>query len=284
MISKPEPSQKLEEETKRAVLVPLWIVNPGNAALAKMSKRPVMVAIDELGKSFLGHVQELSATHATVVPEGCFYLCKSVYVEIAFRFEQTQYSLTGQAKPSTAERSFRMEFDTVARKTMSTLGVRLGAAGLIESGKLPASEVEEESSSTKGKQGAVLPGKAVRWVRHESPPEGIERRQHHRYEVDTATRLTLVDGETRIDCTMIELSLGGCRLFFSEPCTLACGTNVEVQFVGDGLPLRLAAVIQVRSHDQVAGLRFVNVVPRMRERLEGLTAEIALGHAASPGS
>lgn len=265
-------------ETKKAILVPLWIVNSGNAALSKMAQRPVMVAIDELGMCFRGEVQDLTTTHSLVVPEGCFYLCKSVYVEISFRFEDTRYTLTGEAMPSKTDQSFLMEFDTVARKLMNTLGARLGAAGLIEASKLPAEAEEtaaEEEKSETNREKTKTPVQKMRWVRHDPPPDGIERRLHQRYEVELATHLTLVEDGTRQECTMVELSVGGCRLLFPTACEIPCGTQVEVQFIGDGLPLRLAAVVQVRSHERLAGLRFVNMVPRMKERLEGFAQEIS---------
>jgi hypothetical protein len=266
------------ERPKKAGLVPFWLVTNANAALARMARRPVLVAIDELEMTMPGQVLDLSMTHATVQPAGVFYLCKSVYVECAFRYGEMLYSLSGTADPSTPDKSFRMEFDTVARKAMAELGVQLRDAGLIDSERaekakeltrpLEAERQERESWSFNPRK-----------VRHDGPPGGVERRAHSRYDVETEVRLTLVEEGRRVECTMIDLSMSGCRLYFSRAESLELGAQVEVQFIGDGLPLRLAAVVQVVMHLQSAGLRFVNVPERMKERLEDLIQEITAGRA-----
>lgn len=272
-----------EHAQRKNALVPIWIVNSNNAALAKMTKRPVVTVIDELELTLRGEVVDLTMSHAQVRPETQFYLCKSVYAEIAFRFEETQYTLSGEALPSAADQSFRIEFDTVARKTMHALGVRLSEAGLLEaqSAAPQASEKTPKTAApaTKGEQHAARTPRA----RHDPPPDGVEQGRSQRFPIETAARLTLVNEGKRIDCTMIELGRCGCRLRFEAECALECGVHVEVQFVGDGLPLRLAAVVASRSHPHVTGLRFVNVGTRMQERLHGLLEEITRGQAIAAG-
>jgi len=258
------------------MLIPVWLVGSDHPALAQMARRPVLIAVDELDLTMRGQVVDMSRTHAVLMPDSKFYLCKNVYIEISFRFEATRYTLAGSAVPGLSDHNFHMDFDTVSRKTIQGLDWKLQSAGLLNGTPPPEVEPEQEE--------AVAPANEVvekipdgRRIRHEDPPDGIERRAHPRYEVEAYVRLTLVDEGRRLDCTMIDISLGGCRLFFNAPHELKQGLHVEVQFIGDGLPLRLAAVVQVCEYPQVVGLRYINVGARMQERLEWLVGEVAVG-------
>jgi hypothetical protein len=277
----------LVPQSMKQTLVPIWIVESDNPALARMTRRPVLIAIDELDLTMRGQAVDMTMTYAILRPESQFYLCKCVYIEVSFRFEATRYTLSGTAQRSLADQSFRIDFDSVARKTVAGLNERLQEAGLIEAGKpertpsapAPVEEPAEAEAKPPAAEQPVAEQPAGRRVRHDGPPDGIERRVCPRFDVETYTRLTLVDEGRRVDCIMIDLSQSGCRLYFEQPHGLACGLHVEVQFIGDGLPLRLAAVVQVCHHAQVVGLRFINVGTRMQERIEWLIGEVAAGRA-----
>jgi hypothetical protein len=266
-------------------LVPVWIIDSDNPALARMTRRPVLIAIDELELTMRGQVVGMTMAHALLRPDGQFYLCKSVYVEISFRFEATRYTLAGTAQPSEADQGFRIDFDTVARKTIAGMGERLKMAGLLDpigsDPKLQSAAVDVAPGDAEAvtKKPEPVDKSSGRMVRHDGPPHGVERRAHPRYDVDVYVRLLLVEEARRLECTMIDLSMGGCRLYFEQPHGLAKGQHVETQFIGDGLPLRLAAVVQVCEKPKVVGLRFVSVGARMQERLEWLISEVAAGRA-----
>lgn len=274
------PLQVPEQPIK--TLVPVWLVESDHPALARMARRPVLIAVDELDLTMRGQVVDMSTNHVLLRPEGQFYLCKSVYVEISFRFESTRYTLAGSAQPSAADQSFRMDFDTVARKTVASLNTHLQAAGLMDPdkpGSAMSSVVASAVHEPEEEEEAAPAEQPTRGVRHEDPPDGVERRSYRRYEVETYVRLTLVQEARRMECTMIDLSQSGCRLYFEHPHGLERGLHVEVQFIGDGLPLRLAAIVQACHNPQVVGLRFINVGARMQERIEWLISEIAAGRA-----
>lgn len=275
-------------QAAKQTLVPVWIVESDNPALARMTRRPVLIAIDELDMTMRGQVVDLKMTHAILRPDAQFYLCKSVYLEIAFRFETTRYTLSGTSQRSLADQTFRIDFDTVARKTVAGLGDRLKAGGLLEQAgsepAQPAPASEEKPAAAQADEHSPETEVAVgRRVRHEGPPNGLERRIHPRFDVETYVRLSLVEEGRRMECVMIDLSQTGCRLYFEHPHTLRRGLHVEVQFIGDGLPLRLAAVVQVCDYAQVVGLRFINVGTRMQERIEWLISEVSQGRAIAPG-
>lgn len=263
------------------LFLPKWSLNKTTGIYA--AERPVMIHVDALDASLRGQVVELGRNHAVVRPDSFFYLCKSQYAEISFCYGETAYTLAGQMSSSDADQTLRIEFDMVARRALQMLAPALGNLWRSDPGRRPAlTEVEvdesvalEEESSA---QAAVLPEvkkAAQKIIRHGQPPDGVERRQSRRYKTSTPTRITLVGlGEVR-DCLMLDLSLGGCKLSFDHACGIMAGSRVEVQFLEHGLPLRLAATVQVCTEDDVLGLQFVSVSMRMQERLQGLIQEFS---------
>lgn len=257
---------------KKQILVPLWLKDTDNPALARMARRPILIAIDELGMVLPGVAQEMTVSRARVLPDSLLYLPKSLYVEIMFRFDKTIYTLSGTSSSSCRDNSFWLKFDTVARKTMSVLNGRLEACGLLEAG-----EREPAREATAAPQSARMQASGSTRKRSGAWPMACERRAHRRYGMEAEARLTVMQNGQLVDCEMVDLSLSGCRLHRVAGCELECGTQVEVQFIGNGFPLRLAAVVQVRIDKQTAGLRFVHVSERMRDRLGELIGEIAGG-------
>jgi hypothetical protein len=263
------------------VFLPAWSLNK-DADARMPQQRPVMIRIDALDASLRGQIVELDKGHAIVRPDNFFYLCKSLYAEISFCYDETAYTLAGQMTSSDDDQRLRIEFDMVARRDVQRLGHRMSSAWqsnpglrprLTEIEVDPSFEIEEDFEPGP----AVLPAvkKAAQRVGDGQPPEGVERRQSRRYKTSTPTRITLVGlGEVR-DCLMLDLSLGGCKLRFAHACGIETGSRVEVQFLENGLPLRLAATVQVSTDDDVLGLQFVNISARMQARLQSLIHEIS---------
>ncbi len=266
-----------DAERKARNIVPMWLLDSENPALARMAKRPVGVDIDELGVSLTAELKELSLTHARVMPDSNFFLCRSVYVEIRFRYESTVYTLSGDAQPSLADNSFVFEFDSVARKTMDDLGRRLKALGVLDASRAqPSSASPCQQSPAEYKSGRKLSPKVVaRRMRHLPPPGGIERRVSHRYDLDCAAQVALVRDGKSMQAILVDMSRTGCRLYFETPCALEIGLQVEVQFTENGFPLRLGAIVQGSANAFSAGLRFMHNSPRMTERLDNLLWEMA---------
>ena len=264
------------EQPATPILIPAWVVDRDNPALARMAPRPVLVAIDDVAITLRAQVVDLTMTHAVLRPTGRFYLYRNIYTEISFRFEMTRYTLAGEAESSERDRTIRLNFDAVARLTLANLGKRLLAVGLMRDAcEEPAAGPGAEAEPGEAEPALLKSHNYGRLVRNLGPPKGVERRRHPRFQVEVGVRLTLVDRANRIECSMLDLSLGGCRLYFESPHVLPKGARIELQFIGDGLPFRLPAVVQAVHHVQALGVRFSNAPRRMQERLEWLVDELA---------
>ena len=111
-------------------------------------------------------------------------------------------------------------------------------------------------------------------------PVKLERRAQSRHEVDTSAAIYLIKIGSKIGGRIVDLSLGGCRIRAHERFPVGIYTRVEAEFRLEGLPFRLAGVIQA-VHDQErlhVGIRFLNVSDRKREQVEQLIAEIEEMH------
>jgi len=220
-----------------------------------------------------GEMLQLCTTWARVLPSDPFFLWQDTRVSVHFRFRDTLYALSGLTGVSDADDSFRFEFDSVSRQRLQVLSRLLQDAGLLRSSEL------QTCASRQNDRSAAPPAK------HEGPEDAKRdpvkycssehnRRAHPRYTLATPAILAIVNGGV-FDCEILELSLGGCRVQTLRPLNCPLLTRVEVEFVGLGIPLRLAAQIQMRSGDYVAGLKYLEVSPRLRERLSDLIGELS---------
>ena len=253
-------------------LVPLWAEKTGILALDSMAARPVLIEVS--GKVMRGDMLQLTMARARVMPLDPFLLWSSVHVKIRFMCSTVTYNLTGMTISSHADNSFSFEFDSVTRKYMLIEGKRLGVAtppGKSAHESTPAVEKPEMKTDTPPKKASV----SALIVRHDGPPGGRERRVHHRYDIDAAAKLSVVNSDRTIVCTVLELSLSGCRVHTDIANGVSRGTQVEVQFVDCGLPLRIAANVQVKTGEHLVGLKFQNMSTRMKERLNNLIWEVA---------
>jgi len=103
-----------------------------------------------------------------------------------------------------------------------------------------------------------------------------DRRAQARQEVDTSAVIFLVKIASKINGRILDLSLGGCRIHTDESFPVGIYTRVETEFRLEGLPFRLAGVVQA-IHDrqrQNVGIRFLDMSDRKREQLEQLIEEI----------
>lgn len=269
------------EETvfKAEALVPIWVEKSGISALDKIARRPVLIHLDSLGKVMRGQMLHLTASGANVLPDDPFLLWKSVYVKVSFRFSDVVYALTGMTNASEADLSFRFEFDEVTRKSFLILGKDLGEAGLLDAADVAQIFAAKDAQARNAEADAASKAKktkaTMRLVRHEKPPGGRERRVHHRYDLDVNAKLAIINSDSNFECTVLELSLGGCRVYTADPNNIETDMPVEVQFVECGYPLRMPAKIQVKQGDHILGLKFLGMSSRIKERLHSLIGEVA---------
>jgi c-di-GMP-binding flagellar brake protein YcgR len=108
----------------------------------------------------------------------------------------------------------------------------------------------------------------------QATPTGRDRRETSREEVDTSAVIYLVKIASRLRGRILDLSLNGCRIRTDERFPVGIYTRVETEFRIEGLPFRLAGVIQAIHDKHTVGIRFLDMSSRKREQVEQLIEEI----------
>jgi len=260
-------------------LVPMWIEGNGNSALQSMASRPVLIEVDTLGTSVGGEMLELRTIGARVMPSESIFFFNSVRITLRFRFLDVVYTLCGMARKSAIDKSVEVEFDFVTREQIARQWALFAKSGLLddreEDVKSGRDKTDASATSADTKKAQLKKQVDLRMVRMEPPPGGIERRASRRYILGVDAALSIIHSGAVLDCQVLELSLTGCRVFSQQPIQWDLHTWVEIQFVGLGYPLRLAGEIQTKRGAFVCGLRFINLKPRIHERLRDLIGELA---------
>ena len=101
-----------------------------------------------------------------------------------------------------------------------------------------------------------------------------DRRSQPRYAVDAQASLFFIDVRARIAGRILDLSTSGCRIRSEGRFPVGIYRRVETEFKVDGLPFRLAGVVQSVHDKYTVGIRFLDVSPRKRDQLAQLTEEI----------
>jgi c-di-GMP-binding flagellar brake protein YcgR len=107
-----------------------------------------------------------------------------------------------------------------------------------------------------------------------------QRRAHSRQDVDVKAEISLVDQGCVLQCHVLDLSIGGCRLRTVQQLPANIQTRVEVTFKIRGLPLRLSGFTQWSGSGNQVGIRFADVPMRRREALSELLGEVEEENAA----
>ncbi len=108
----------------------------------------------------------------------------------------------------------------------------------------------------------------------QATPAGRDRREASREEVDTSAVIFLVKIASRLRGRILDLSLSGCRIRTDERFPVGIYTRVETEFQLEGLPFRLAGVIQAIHDKRTVGIRFLDMSSRKREHVEELIEDI----------
>lgn len=107
-----------------------------------------------------------------------------------------------------------------------------------------------------------------------SPPSA-ERRTHSRHAVDTTATLILVRTGSRLFGRIVDLSIGGCRIFCDQRFPVGIFTRIEAEFRVESIAFRLGGVVQGVYDRRTVGIRFLDMSHRKREQLQQLVEEIA---------
>jgi len=228
-----------------------------------MSDRPILITVETLGAVLKGQMLSMSPTSAILKPDEPLLLYNKVRTSVRFRFADILYSLSGTAVSSEEDESFFFDFDDVTRKDMAMLRA-LGIAS--EQVCEPEASVRPvRRKRTRDEQRHVL---------HQGPPGGVERRRDPRMELEAQARLLVVEAGVMMNCTLLEISASGCRLYSEKPFQLQQDAHVEVEFVGLGYPFRLAAEVRLKGEEHVVGMRFTAMSTRCSERLKDLMDDL----------
>ena len=108
-----------------------------------------------------------------------------------------------------------------------------------------------------------------------------ERRRAIRHAVDEAGVMMLLRQGGSLPCTLLNLSLDGCMIRTSERFGAGVQVRVEVSFKVNGVAFRFNGVTRWTDGRNLAGIAFVDVLPRRREALAEVLAEVEASIAAN---
>jgi hypothetical protein len=111
----------------------------------------------------------------------------------------------------------------------------------------------------------------------------IERRKSIRHSVDEACVLVPLRYGSTLACQMLNLSLDGCMIRTREEFKAGIQIRVEVSFKVNGIAFRFNGVTQWTDGKNLAGIAFVDVIPRRREALADVLEEVDAARAAKAG-
>jgi hypothetical protein len=85
--------------------------------------------------------------------------------------------------------------------------------------------------------------------------------------VNSEASVFLLDVRSRVMGRVLDVSLGGCRIRANERFPVVIYRRVEVEFTLDGLPFRLAGVVQSVHDRYTVGIRLLDLSDRKRAQL-----------------
>jgi c-di-GMP-binding flagellar brake protein YcgR len=100
------------------------------------------------------------------------------------------------------------------------------------------------------------------------------RRQIPRFDVDEPAAMLVVSHGTRCQCRILDLSLGGCRLYTDDRVEVSVSTRVEVSFKVNGIVLRFPGTVQWTDGRHMVGVRFAEMSSRRRDELSEILNEV----------
>jgi c-di-GMP-binding flagellar brake protein YcgR len=107
-----------------------------------------------------------------------------------------------------------------------------------------------------------------------------KRRADPRYGVDEDAHLLLVKHGSTLACRVVDLSLGGCRLWTQDRFPASAEVYVEVTFRVRGLAFRFSGITRWTDGQHLVGIHFANVPARRKEELVEALSEIDEENAA----
>ena len=197
-------------------------------------------------------------------------------VEVGFRLSGSAFRFFGSLAWSAKNRVLGIQFQNMSANRRDELAELL--AGMRE--ELDAREQEKKAREQEKQARRQTPPQAADGPVPSSPGKR-ERRREARHTVDGYARIHLLSLYSRMTGTIVDVSMGGCRIRTFDRFPAGAYRRVEVEFVVDGLPLFLPGVTQVIYDKHTVGIRFVEVTARKRDQLKTVIEEINERNAAA---
>ena len=224
------------------------------------SNLPVRVVLPMTSGMVHGQLLDLSEGGCCVEPDEPFLVWNSIRVEIRFEASRMQFRLAGVTRGSRGGKSFGVEFDNMTAERLAQLTVLLPLDPAVMNG------IDVQVAMHEPEQ--------VRSHPAQKPLGGKERRIHARYRVTEKVVMLLVQSGESLHGDLLEVSQSGCRIRLEKAYTGDLGAYVELCFRLRGIPVRVAAEIQVQIGANVVGVRFTGVSGRKQQQLLELLAEV----------
>jgi hypothetical protein len=199
-------------------------------------------------------------------------------VEVSFRFAGSAFRFLGSLAWSAKKRILGIQFQKMNDHRRNELAELL--AGMRE--ELDAREKEKQAREQEKQARRLNPPRAADGITAaaSAAQKKRERRSEKRHTVDGYARIHLLSLHARMTGTIIDVSMGGCRIRTLDRFPVGAYRRVEVEFVLDGLPLLLPGVTQVIHDKWTVGVRFVELTARKRGQLKTVIEEIGQKSAA----
>jgi hypothetical protein len=125
-------------------------------------------------------------------------------------------------------------------------------------------------------------------MEEEGTAEGLvtereERRACPRHAVEEPAAIVILERGASFRCSVLDLSMTGCRLRTSLRFPGSAWDRVEVSFKLRGISMRFSGVIQWIDGRQKIGIRFADLTTRRREELAEVLTEVNALNSAKQG-
>jgi hypothetical protein len=182
-----------------------------------------------------------------------------------------------------------VEEEAVARSEMQALeesSIDLDVAPLAAEATMiaPAATIGEEQSPDQARIHAVsshrvnaetfAPSASHPFLGSANPGRRVLLRQA----VDTSATISLIPGGSKQNGLILELSLSGCRIRTEARFAANIYARAEIEFHLEGVPFRLAGVIQAIEDQRLVAIKFLDISERKRTQLAQLIQDIEENH------
>ena len=214
-----------------------------------------------------GRLENLSLSGARFIaldeaPRGAGHL-----IEIAFFLNGNIFRLTGVVQWNNDTR-LGLQFEPMSDRRRQMLEEAL----LLETIRIRTEEEARQEAVPSPAAVSVVPVAPI--AVPDLPPTRRERRAHPRLRVNMPAGIYMIRSGIRLNGTVADLSLSGCRVHIEQVAKVDIYTRIETSFFHLGMPFRVAGVIQALHGPSDVGIRFLDVSERISTKLKDLMAEI----------